>query len=748
MDKRIIYRYQSGCTQLSEKKKDYFCPKCDFTSSRVNVVICHMKHHGKDTNLSIKKSNALTIKKKKIEKSAQGSTDFTGNVNSKLKPTKRKSWKKNERSAAKSSSDPKLKDSLLADWSDDDETESINQSEDLHPKETKNDSINKSNNLTLETSHEKKVVSSDTDTTYLKNIEELFDKSFEEIQKNIRIIFTKKVAFNQSPVVDDGPSVPSLQDNLRQSLNFDSVDLYQCSMTPDCTYLQKQTPCYQMHKHILEIAKHIAPESLEHFHLGQSLKDVSSQKSPLHVHTKSPLKNDTYKHEEPEDDSDNKHVEPDVSEHFDFERNQKENETSLHEATQAILRSPLKNDNSLINGETMPSQADVSKEVETQDLQIGDQSLLKLGKYKLNKNWSFGFKKHYIQNHEVNNMVDPQDKNNDQTDLKLSSSPDSKPEQSENVFCSKDIQGTNDSGVKMSEKPALDRNLETTEFTTCQESPVSLSVQPMECQSVQNEVQEKTTRTEQLHDEKLPKSPAVSPLVTHATNSKVLKRSICNERPIKGKLAKYQANHQNTTPSDKKKPGIFVEKITNKNNSGNGLPNQNGRVILMNGKDNDTQYSSNLNKIVTTYNSKKRITVSQYNRDYVSKLDPKTPKFTKIVVGQNSARPSCRSSEIQPKESEMITQNIISTKGTILTPISCQQAQTFVAQKSKITLGKSTLKDYKPYKFKDLVKNKKFEYKFEILTEANKPTNYQIELDANDMEKLDESILQIKTDSL
>ena len=85
---------QTGCTQLSEKKKDYFCPKCDFTSSWVNVVICHMKHHGKDTDVSIKK-----IRKKKVEKIIPGSTEPPGNTHSKVRLTKHRSWKKNERSA-------------------------------------------------------------------------------------------------------------------------------------------------------------------------------------------------------------------------------------------------------------------------------------------------------------------------------------------------------------------------------------------------------------------------------------------------------------------------------------------------------------------------------------------------------------------------------------------------------------------------------------------------------------------------
>ncbi|XP_031836554.1 uncharacterized protein LOC116428698 isoform X2 [Nomia melanderi] len=115
----------------------YPCHLCNFTSSRVNVIICHIKSH-RSGNSPMSKTKVKTYsqyrgkhsdvdtpKRKYVRKDKSQS----GRSKSSSESGKRKQIKQNEKVAKKKKTDPKIRDTILADWEDEsDEDISLNQS--------------------------------------------------------------------------------------------------------------------------------------------------------------------------------------------------------------------------------------------------------------------------------------------------------------------------------------------------------------------------------------------------------------------------------------------------------------------------------------------------------------------------------------------------------------------------------------------------------------------------------------------
>ncbi|XP_071865704.1 uncharacterized protein [Bombus fervidus] len=206
----------------------YPCHLCNFTSSRVNVIICHIKSH-RSGNSPTSKSKVKTYSqytsrysdvdtpKRKYTKKEKGQSNKN---KSSSESGKRKQIKQNEKVAKKKkTSDPKIRDTILADWEDEsDEELSLNQSNptdiasmnNSSPKNQsdfdKSEELNEKNNTLPDASEiiaETEKLLKETETLTTINITEdslsdstntsknlksnLFDKQSSELEKDVRI---------------------------------------------------------------------------------------------------------------------------------------------------------------------------------------------------------------------------------------------------------------------------------------------------------------------------------------------------------------------------------------------------------------------------------------------------------------------------------------------------------------------------------------------------------------------------------
>ncbi|XP_076749078.1 uncharacterized protein LOC143422383 [Xylocopa sonorina] len=130
-------------TPNSTGSPQYPCHLCNFTSSRINVIICHIKSHRSGSS-PVSKTKVKTYspfksrypddsldtpKRKHVKKEKSQSSKVKSNSES----GKRKQTKQNEKAAKKKkTSDPKIRDTILADWDDEsDEDIDLNQSKSI-----------------------------------------------------------------------------------------------------------------------------------------------------------------------------------------------------------------------------------------------------------------------------------------------------------------------------------------------------------------------------------------------------------------------------------------------------------------------------------------------------------------------------------------------------------------------------------------------------------------------------------------
>ncbi|XP_053977621.1 uncharacterized protein LOC128875774 [Hylaeus volcanicus] len=159
-------------TPNSATSPQYPCHLCNFTSSRVNVIICHIKSHRSGGSPMAKSkvktysqykgriSDVDTPKRKYVKKEKIQSNRSKSNSES----SKRKQSKQSEKAAKKKKTDPQIRDTILADWEDEsDEEITLIQSEsssttksqfDLEKSEDsnqKNDTVPDTNEIIAET---------------------------------------------------------------------------------------------------------------------------------------------------------------------------------------------------------------------------------------------------------------------------------------------------------------------------------------------------------------------------------------------------------------------------------------------------------------------------------------------------------------------------------------------------------------------------------------------------------------------
>ncbi|XP_017892730.1 mucin-17-like isoform X2 [Ceratina calcarata] len=128
-------------TPTSTGSPVYPCHLCTFTSSRINVIICHIKSHRSGSGSPISKSKVKTYSQYKSRysddsldtpkrKYAKKEKSHSSKSKSGSESSKRKQAKQSEKTAKKKkTSDPKIRDTILADWEDESEEEiSLNQS--------------------------------------------------------------------------------------------------------------------------------------------------------------------------------------------------------------------------------------------------------------------------------------------------------------------------------------------------------------------------------------------------------------------------------------------------------------------------------------------------------------------------------------------------------------------------------------------------------------------------------------------
>lgn len=167
---RIRRQTKSSSTIFCNNSKDkiYPCHVCGFTAKRVNVIICHLKNHrlNKDlTNLKfdaafkIKKQDECVTKKKNIKKHVVYKKK---KESSKIEVKKRKFIQEVDSLNKKRKSDPELREKLLADWNvDSDEDESnLKKSVISNPK----------NKVKSESEHQNSGINENLCSTHIKKI--------------------------------------------------------------------------------------------------------------------------------------------------------------------------------------------------------------------------------------------------------------------------------------------------------------------------------------------------------------------------------------------------------------------------------------------------------------------------------------------------------------------------------------------------------------------------------------------------
>ncbi|XP_020292350.1 mucin-17-like [Pseudomyrmex gracilis] len=183
----------------------YRCHICSFTSSRVNVIICHIKSHRLSESPSPQSktysqshsriSDVSTPKRKYVKK--EKSQSSRKKSESGEESSKRKSQKQSEKSSKKKKIDPKLKEKLLADWDDeeldDDTNGDVNTS-------SLNSSLNSSSVKNISSADESKEYNEEdnkADTNEImteteKLLKETEDLSIKKIRDSLDYLHTSK----------------------------------------------------------------------------------------------------------------------------------------------------------------------------------------------------------------------------------------------------------------------------------------------------------------------------------------------------------------------------------------------------------------------------------------------------------------------------------------------------------------------------------------------------------------------------
>ncbi|KAG7203553.1 hypothetical protein KM043_013601 [Ampulex compressa] len=221
-------------TPNSGGSPQYPCHLCSFTSSRVNVIICHIKSHRSGgspmartkiktySQQKVRISDTDTPKRKYVRK--EKSQSHKNKTETGIDTGKRKQTKQNDKASKKKKTDPELREKLLADWDDEsDEDLSLNQTTPLDISSIISPTKEQSNQEDEEESNQKNNIITDNNEIIegaeklLKETEKLtsihiMDESLTgnvNISKNIQgSIFDKKSEFESDKVSDHLDSEP------------------------------------------------------------------------------------------------------------------------------------------------------------------------------------------------------------------------------------------------------------------------------------------------------------------------------------------------------------------------------------------------------------------------------------------------------------------------------------------------------------------------------------------------------------
>ncbi|OAD56361.1 hypothetical protein WN48_03487 [Eufriesea mexicana] len=283
----------------------YPCHLCNFTSSRVNVIICHIKSH-RSGNSPILKSKVKTYSQYKnrypeVEtpkrKYAKKEKSQTNKSKSSSESGKRKQIKQTDKAAKKKkTSDPKIRDTILADWEDEsDEEISLNQSKpsdlaSLNNSPTKNqfdfkksEETNENNSVVTDTNEiieetEKLLKETEKLTTINITEDSLSDSS--DTSKNLKSnLFDKQSEIEKDTKMSDVDSNESTNKPQIEKETF-SIDNESKLHASDKNDKKSLLSCFDFHEEEPSIppvrkkarAFHQKKEIIKEFEMSQALK--------------------------------------------------------------------------------------------------------------------------------------------------------------------------------------------------------------------------------------------------------------------------------------------------------------------------------------------------------------------------------------------------------------------------------------------------------------------------------------------
>ncbi|KAL2743088.1 mucin-17-like isoform X1 [Vespula maculifrons] len=159
-------------TPHSLSTPQYPCHLCNFTSSRVNVIICHIKSH-RSGNSSVARSRVKTYSQSRSKDSDTPKRKYVkkeknqhkNKIESTMDSGKRKQSKQNEKANKKKKSDPELREKLLADWDDEsDEEISFDQNKSFNTSTSRSSPTRDQSYMDVSEEHKEATPSEITDT--------------------------------------------------------------------------------------------------------------------------------------------------------------------------------------------------------------------------------------------------------------------------------------------------------------------------------------------------------------------------------------------------------------------------------------------------------------------------------------------------------------------------------------------------------------------------------------------------------
>lgn len=283
-------------TPINTGSPVYRCHFCNFTSSRVNVIICHIKCHRSGYSSTPRPkvktysqshsriSDTSTPKRKYVRKDKSQSSNKRSEGS--LESGKRRHSKQNEKSSKKKKTDPELREKLLADWEDESDEETIinvnnslnisspmKTSSDVDDKEHNEESATENNEIIAETEKLLK----DTEELSSIQIQRLsnFDKKSES-ETDIKISGMSNETFNKSPKKDTSSS-----DSESKNDKDDKKSRLSCFDFDEDDLSESIPPVRKIPRVFGEKNLSLKKEIIKEFELSQALKNEMKREAEI-----------------------------------------------------------------------------------------------------------------------------------------------------------------------------------------------------------------------------------------------------------------------------------------------------------------------------------------------------------------------------------------------------------------------------------------------------------------------------------